>query len=149
MRKSVIAVLLLAAAIYVAAFYKLFDREPMPAPPMAFVEKTFIEVPVRIASYSWGLGKEGFGSPWDVVKDEEAVPVPKQSVLTFSFEKEPESAPQIRQVISNEEHKVLETKLPYEIIVPETAGIYVYSISASWKDGSAQYAVKVRVKNSL
>lgn len=79
MNKPVIAILLLGAVVYIAAFLNFFDREPMPAPPKAFIKDTGIEVPVRTVSYSWGLGKEGYGSPWVTVQDEEAVRVPKHS----------------------------------------------------------------------
>ncbi|MFS0838356.1 hypothetical protein [Paenibacillus sp. 1P03SA] len=145
MRKPIVVILLLGAAVYAAAFFKFFDREPMPGPPKAFIKETGTEVPVRMVSYNWGLGKEGYGSPWVKVQDEEAVLVPKHSILTFSFEKEPESIPEIRQVISDQENKRVETKSPFEVVLPDEEGVYVYSVDADWKDGGIQYVVKVGV----
>ncbi|SEG45254.1 hypothetical protein [Paenibacillus sp. UNC499MF] len=144
-KKPVVVILLLGAAVYAAAFFKFFDREPMPSPPKAFIKDTGIEVPVRTVSYYWGLGKEGYGSPWVTVQDKEAVIVPKHSILTFSFEKEPKSIPQIRQVISDGENKSVEMKSPYEVVLPDKEGVYVYSVDADWKDGGVQYVVKVGV----
>ncbi|MFF2154463.1 hypothetical protein ACFVVQ_04040 [Paenibacillus chitinolyticus] len=101
---------------------------------------------METASYYWKFGEEKNISPWYAVKDKEAIIVPKNSIIEISFKREPDGPPIIRQIITDNDIREIETKNSNEITVPSSEGIYMYSISAGWSEGSAQYAIKVYVK---
>ncbi|WP_217556728.1 hypothetical protein [Paenibacillus sp. GbtcB18] len=146
MKKWIVIFLSVAGCIYVLFFLNLFNGEPLSEAPRAYIKSASIDIPVETASYYWKLGKEKNMSPWYAVKDKEAIIIPKNSTIKISFKREPDGPPIIRQVITDNDNRDIETKNSNEITVPSSEGIYMYSISADWSEGSAQYAIKVHVK---
>ncbi|MGE6226088.1 hypothetical protein [Paenibacillus chitinolyticus] len=146
MKKWVVIFLSVAVCIYVFSFLNLFNGKPFPEPPRAYIKSASIDIPVETASYYWKFGEEKNISPWYAVKDKEAIIVPKNSIIEISFKREPDGPPIIRQVITDNNNREIETKNSNEITVPSSEGIYMYSINAGWSEGSAQYAIKVYVK---
>ncbi|MBV6715151.1 hypothetical protein [Paenibacillus chitinolyticus] len=146
MKKWIVILLSVAVCISVLSFLYLFNGKLLPEAPRAYIKSASIDIPVETASYYWKFGKEKNMSPWYAVKDKEAIIVPKNSTIKISFKREPDGPPIIKQVITDNDNRDIETKNSNEITVPSSEGIYMYSISADWSEGSAQYAIKVHVK---
>ncbi|WP_217560082.1 hypothetical protein [Paenibacillus sp. GbtcB18] len=140
-KKSLVLFLLLAW-VMVAVSCSKSSNKPIPK-PVAKIEDSSVIIPVEVVSYSWGA-KDGYGAPWEVMDNKDAVPVPKKSSIAISFDKTPEKV-QFRQTLNKQEFKNLDIQ-SNEIIAPDKEGVYVYSFLVKWPEGSVDYAIKVQVQ---
>jgi len=145
-KKTIGSALLLAALSLSACSVPEPLREP---PELSAVagsgSGSEVDVPTEISTYNWG-GEMTYGGPRESMADEEAVTVPAGSKIVFSFAPEAPDKIRVWLMTGSSPFKEIEsTEASFDI--PDQPGEYVYGINGKWMEGSALYALKVRVRD--
>ncbi|MHA6533252.1 hypothetical protein [Paenibacillus sp. BAC0078] len=114
----------------------------MPLPEMTATLDTGEKVPVVVSTYNWGA-KDLYGGPWEVMEDKDAEVIPSGSKIDIKFDHPPDSL-LIREHFSKYKFKDLTDSNQFN--VPDSTGTHVYGVMATWKKGTAIYALKIQVK---
>ncbi|MEK5469820.1 hypothetical protein MKY64_33030 [Paenibacillus sp. FSL R7-0210] len=115
---------------------------PMPLPEMSATLETGESVPVEISTYSWGA-KELYGGPWEAMEEKDPEIIPGGSTINIQFDSTPDSI-LIREHFSKYKFKDITDSNQFNI--PDDKGTYIYGVMATWKKGSAIYALKIQVE---
>ncbi|QUL54117.1 hypothetical protein KDC22_27885 [Paenibacillus tritici] len=133
---------LLLALILIVVITGCSKFSSMPLPEMVATLETGETVPVEISTYSWGA-KELYGGPWEAMEDKDPAIIPDGSTITIQFDSTPDSI-LIREHFSKYKFKDITESNQFH--VPDSKGTYIYGVMATWKKGSAIYALKIQVE---
>ncbi|WP_405104270.1 hypothetical protein MHH28_17095 [Paenibacillus sp. FSL K6-1217] len=133
---------LLLALILIVMITGCSKLSSMPLPEMSATLDTDETVPVEVSTYSWGA-KELYGGPWEAMEKKEAEVVPAGSEIKIKFDSPPDSM-LIREHFSKNKFKDITDLNQFN--APDSAGTYIYGVMATWKKGTAVYAMKIQVK---
>lgn len=120
--------------------------------PMPVIETgdAAMAVPVCPGPFTWSTWWKKMNSsitagPPELVKTWSATVVPASSVLTITFSPPPQKGTLSVRLWGDGEPKE-QTLSGNQLTVPQSAGVYVYDVSAAWRQGTVIYAFKVEVK---
>lgn len=114
----------------------------MPLPEMVATLDTGETIPVEISTFNWGA-KELYGGPWEAMEDKDPDIISGGSTINIQFESTPDSI-LIREHFSKYKFKDITDLNQFNI--PDSKGTYIYGVMATWKKGSAIYALKIQVE---
>lgn len=130
----------------------LFAFEPFSsAPPTPIVKAGDTKIPTTQGSYCWnGLFSvqcvdKVYTSPIDMAKEHKPTVVSLSEEIKIDFRKEPLAETMKVEQWIDEKYEKLEVKNNL-IVMPKEKGVYVYFVSAEWKEGGGSYAFSVEVK---
>ncbi|CEH30785.1 hypothetical protein AM501_30150 [Aneurinibacillus migulanus] len=145
MRKTVICLMLLFVLVGCTEGPLASPRPPLPGLTVGQQD-----VPVYQSNYCWKSGKKDscvdFISPPSQVRTENPGIVPAQATMTIHFRKEPKSGTlQVNEWISTNKAKPV-TVQDSSFVLPKSKGLHIYSFSAEWEEGTANYVCKVYIE---
>ncbi|MEK4514009.1 hypothetical protein NSS64_01930 [Paenibacillus sp. FSL H8-0122] len=133
---------LLLALILIVMITGCSRLSSMPLPEMSATLDTGEVVPVDISTYSWGA-KELNGGPWETMEEKDAEIIPAGAEIQIKFDNPPDSM-LVREHFSKYKFKDITDLNQFN--VPGSPGTYIYGVMATWKKGTAIYALKIQVK---
>lgn len=133
---------LLLALIFIVMITGCSKLSSMPLPEMSATLDTGETIPVEISTYRWGA-KELYGGPWEAMEEKDAEVIPAGAEIQIKFDYPPDSM-LVRKQFSK--HKFKDITDLNQFNVPDSAGTYIYGVMATWKKGTAIYALKIQVK---
>ncbi|MCR8845061.1 hypothetical protein NQ117_15365 [Paenibacillus sp. SC116] len=118
-----------------------------PLPKLKVTSESNVQLPVRLVSYMWNH-EPTYGNPSDVVKNIKASVVSKGELLKIDFDYLPKEDSIGSHLWIESEPRGIKQELidNSNLKVPNEAGEYIYSIDATWDEGSVSYAIKVKVE---
>lgn len=122
-----------------------------PEHPIPNVTTAGMSVPVTEGSYCWKGPRSAecvdkvFTDPIDMGKQYEPTGVAPNQRISVSFGQAPAQEMKIEQWVEAGYVREIDFKR-YEVMAPIEKGVYVYYISAQWKEGDGHYAFSIEVK---
>lgn len=124
----------------------------MVAPPVLNISHENRRTHAERGTFSWSIhnddGSEVMTSsdsegPTELVKNTNPLKVPPKAIITLEFNDKPK---EMLVNIWEDDKQIKQDFADMKLIVPESKGLVIYEVIATWEQGTSHYAFLVKVK---